>query len=251
MTLKCTFRYISIAKIGNSDYENEDSILVPHFHTNPSDSLIRFAISDGATESSFSKEWSNILAGGYLEMSFEPPELTNTINTLADSWLSKTSVFDLPWFAQEKWQNGAFATFLGITLSLTHQNYESVAIGDCTLFHLRQNTLIHTFPISSSDLFNNTPSLISTNPKYRTDLENTVKYDKGQLLDGDALLLASDALAMWIFNKVTRGEAPWPALDILLKSENSKHDFLNWSVDKITNKEMKNDDISLVLINFD
>ena len=58
MMLKCNFKSITTQKFGNSIDENEDNILEPSELEINSDTLLKFAVSDGATESSFSKEWS-------------------------------------------------------------------------------------------------------------------------------------------------------------------------------------------------
>ncbi len=57
--LKCNFKSITTPKLGNAVDENEDNILEPSKSEILFDTLIKFAISDGATESSFSKEWSD------------------------------------------------------------------------------------------------------------------------------------------------------------------------------------------------
>ena len=252
MMLKCSYKYISIANVGNSVDENEDSILVPSSSELEREPVIKFAISDGATESSFSKEWSSLLVSCYKDMPFDIANLPLTINAISERWQLKTSAIELPWYAQQKLENGAFATFLGITLNLEEQTFESVSIGDCTLFQVRNDELIRSFPITSIEDFGNTPSLFATNSKFQTDYEKSVKYLKGEAIrSGDLLILASDALAMWLFKRLSEGEKPWLILFILLKYENYQTDFSDWIFNKIKDKEMKNDDISVILINIE
>jgi len=250
MMLKCSYKYISIAKVGNSVDENEDSILVSSLSELEREPIIKFAISDGATESSFSKEWSNLLVSCYKDMPFDIANLPSTINAISERWQLKTSAIELPWYAQQKLENGAFATFLGITLNLEEQTFESVSIGDCTLFQVRNDKLIGSFPTTSFEDFGNTPSLFATNSKYQTDFEKSVKYLNGHVESEDLLILASDALAMWLFKRLNDGEKPWLSLHILLKYD-YQTDFSNWIFNKIENNEMKNDDISVILINIE
>lgn len=251
MMLKCSYKYISIPKVGNSANENEDNILVPTLSELETSPVIKFAISDGATESSFSKEWSYLLVSCYKDKPFDIANLPLTINAISETWQSIASAIELPWYAQQKLENGAFATFLGITLNLEEQTFESVSIGDCTLFQVRNNQLIYSFPITSYEDFGNTPSLFATNFKFQTQYEKSVKYLKRQTISGDLLILASDALAMWIFKRLNEGERPWLSLLITLNYEDYQTDFLNWSLNKIKENEMKNDDISVVLINIE
>lgn len=251
MILKYSYRYISIAKFGNSVDENEDNILVPPLSELQNEPVIKFAISDGATESSFSKEWSSLLVSSYQDKLFDLASLPLTINAISEAWHSITSAIELPWYAQQKLENGAFATFLGITLNLEKQNFESVSVGDCTLFQVRNNELLCSFPITSFEDFDNTPSLVATNFKFQTDFEKSAKYLKGIIKNDDLFILASDALAMWIFKRLNEGERPWHILQILMNHEDYQTDFSNWTYDKIKENEMKNDDISFVIINIE
>lgn len=251
MMLKCSYKHISIAKVGNSANENEDNVLVPSISELDSEPIIKFAIADGATESSFSKEWSDLLVSCYKDKPFDLTNLPLTINAISEAWQSTTSAIELPWYAQQKLENGAFATFLGLTLNLEEQTFEAVSIGDCTLFQVRDNELISSFPITSFKDFGNTPSLFATNPRFQTDFEKSVKYLNGQTKSGDLLILASDALAMWIFKRLNEGERPWLSLLTLLNYEDYQTDFSNWTFNKIKENEMKNDDISVVLINIE
>lgn len=251
MMLKCSHKYISIAKVGNSVNENEDNLLVPSLSELESEQILKFAISDGATESLFSKEWSDLLVSCYKDKPFDLANLPLTINAISEKWQSVISAIDLPWYAQQKLENGAFATFLGITLNLVEKTYESVSIGDCTLFQVRNNELICSFPITSFEDFGNTPSLFATNSKYQTDFEKSVKYLNGQVESEDLLILTSDALAMWLFKRLNEGEKPWQSLLTLLNYEDYHTDFANWTFNKIKDNEIKNDDISVVLINIE
>jgi serine/threonine protein phosphatase PrpC len=251
MKLKCFFKYISIAKIGNAEIENEDNVLVPSDCEIENGAILRFAISDGATESSFSKEWSDILVKGFRENSFDKATLPTTIESLSRSWYKITSTIELPWYAEQKLGNGAFATFLGVTINLIDSNLESVSLGDCTLFLIRNNELFKTFPITNLEDFGNTPYLFSTNSQFQTDFTSTVKYSREQIESGDMLILASDALALWLFKSAKAGEIPWISLFILLSGHNYLTDFSEWAKHKINTHEIKNDDISVILINIE
>ena len=251
MTLKCSCKFISVVKIGNSDDENEDNILVPSLTELESEKEKKFAISDGATESIFSREWSSLLVSCFKDKPFDMVNLPSTINAISETWYSNISSIDLPWYAQEKLEIGAFATFLGLKLDLKDQVFEAVSIGDCTLFQIRNNEFLKSFPIEKYEEFGNTPALFSINPKYQTNFEETVKYLKVNVESGDLLILSSDAIAMWIFNRLNNGEKPWLNLEILLSCVKYVNDFTCWVYDKIREYKIKNDDISLILINIE
>ena len=60
--LKCKFKFFTTQKLGDDPETNEDNYLIPGSTDGP---VIKFAISDGATESSFSRHWSDLLVSSY------------------------------------------------------------------------------------------------------------------------------------------------------------------------------------------
>lgn len=249
--LKCKFKSITTPKLGNAVDENEDNILEPSKSEIQFDTLIKFAISDGATESSFSKEWSDLLVSGYKDKLFDKDYLSTTIKKISETWNSIISGIELPWYAQQKAETGAFATFLGLTINREENIYKAVAIGDCNLFQIRNSELVYSFPILTFEQFGNTPQLISSNSKYRKNLEEMVEYTEYKIQPHDMILIATDAIAAWILKKKEAGEKPWQGLLTLLNYEDYKTDFTNWLNNKRKEEEIKNDDVTLVLINFE
>jgi serine/threonine protein phosphatase PrpC len=255
--LKYNCLSVTFPKLGNAENENEDNVLKASKTEIESDNISRFAISDGATESSFSKEWSELLVSAYKDEPFDKEYLSETLKSISESWQSMVNTKDLAWYAQQKAEIGAFATFLGLTINKEESCFDAVAIGDCALFHIRGEALIFSFPVTSADDFGNTPNLFSSNPKYLVELEKNVLYCKKEILANDILLLATDALAAWIFKEINK--KPWKILWKILakkKSKNifakrkSKKKFQKWLDGKRKNKEMKNDDVTLLIIKF-
>lgn len=247
--LTCDYKSITKQKFGNSIAENEDNFLAPSKSEVESEVLMRFAIADGATESSFSKEWSNLLVSCYKDSPFDRDKIAETVNKLSESWHSLIKVEQLPWFAQEKAKIGAFASLLGLTVDRAEHKFEAVAIGDCTLFQVRNNEVILTFPVATVDEFCNTPNLIATNRNYQTEFEKTVAYGKGSIEPADIMLLATDAMAAWIFRQWKAGERPWHHLQNILT--NYRDDFERWLNNQRQANEIKNDDITLIAIAFE
>lgn len=237
---------ISFPKFGNTKDENEDSFSVPIPSKKKS---VHFAISDGATESSFSNEWSYLLVSEYSKNPFDKICLREFLSKLSQRWYSIVNEKELPWYAQQKAEIGAFATFLGLTIDKEKDCFDVMAIGDCCLFLIRDGKLSFNFPISSFKEFSNTPSLFASNPKYQSNVENEVYYciDK-KLLPNDILLLATDALAAWIFKQKDEEEKPWLILREILKKKSKEYIFEKWLNDKRIKSEIKNDDTTLLMI---
>lgn len=246
--LRCKFKSITLPKLGNSVRENEDNLLSP---CNTDDTLLKFAIADGATETSFAKEWSDLLVTYFKDNSFEKDKLHSTLDKATKSWQSLVTAVELPWYAQQKVEIGAFSTFLGLMVNREESNFRSVAIGDCTLFQIRNNELKVSFPVLSANEYGNTPFLLSSNPMYQKGIEVKVKYLEGELIRNDMLILATDALAAWILEGAESGRRPWNGLQCLLGFEDYKIDFQNWLNNKRREREIKNDDATLIILNFE
>ena len=249
MMLKCNFKSITTQKFGNSINENEDNILEPSELEINSDTLVKFAVSDGATESSFSKEWSDLLVSAYKDKPFEISRLADTLNAISFSWQSMATAIELPWYAEQKAETGAFATFLGLTINREENIYTAVAIGDCTLFQIRNDETIFTFPVTTIEEFGNTPNLFASNQQYQTEIEKTVTYYNGSIQTNDLIVIATDALAAWIFKEKDASEKPWNHLSNILNQ--GVEDFEIWLNNQRKAGEIKNDDVTLIIIKFE
>src|SRR5438034_645216 len=102
-------------KDGNSPNEYEDAVF-------PEDAFDRFfgrvrlAIADGSTESSYSGPWARLLVEHYGSAHGGYPFVGRTWRRLQQKWWAGVQRDDLPWYAAEKLEQGAYATFLGVTL---------------------------------------------------------------------------------------------------------------------------------------
>jgi hypothetical protein len=247
--LKCFYKSICATKAGNSIEENEDSIFEPNPIEFASKTILKFAISDGATESSFAKEWSQLLVRNYTDKLFDRSHFQETIKQISQEWHQITNAIELPWYAQQKIENGAFATFLGVTIDLQNHNWQSIAVGDSTLFHIRNNSLLDSFPIKTSDEYGNTPKLISSAKNRIQDFDFLASLSQGEIISGDLLIAGTDAISAWIFKQIENGGKPWEQFEIFYK--NNFHEFDEWLYQKRNSKEVKNDDITLLFLKFE
>src|SRR5262249_4315786 len=79
--------------------------------------LGRFAVADGATESAYAGLWARMLVNEFVSTaSAEPSCWANWLPALQTQWESAVGQAPMPWYAEMKWQQGAFATFLGLVL---------------------------------------------------------------------------------------------------------------------------------------
>lgn len=243
----------SLPKAGNRKDEYEDAYGSSIF-VNKDTAYYRYAIADGASESSFADIWADMLASGYCNGKFNDKQIHKSIAKLSKAWKGKLNTKDLPWYAQEKLNNGAFSTLAGITFRLTDASsvaFDAVAIGDSCIFQIRGDKIIAFFPLGSVADFHNRPVLISSNAANNIHLKGFVKKWSGAAQAGDSFLLMTDALACWI---LTRYEED---ISVIKKIHGlaCEHDFIHLvqAERKLIYRDgsfyLRNDDVTLIRVN--
>src|SRR5436853_480862 len=123
----------------------------------------RFAIADGASESSFAGAWAKIAAESFVAT---PGPWSRWLPPARLRWHNMFAGLDLPWYAEDPFKQGAFATLLGLALtpggSGTLASWQAWAVGDCCLFQVRHNALLRAFPIRRSADFDSRPQLLGS-----------------------------------------------------------------------------------------
>jgi hypothetical protein len=241
--MQISLRTFWLPKKGNTSEEYEDAFWPREAMTVSSDRF-RFAVADGATESSFAGSWARLLVRAYCRDQLSDRKIRKQLPQLQREWYSSVETTSLPWYAEEKLAQGAFATMLGLTLfrerSASELTWDSTAIGDSCLFQVRGGEIVTSFPIARSDEFNNRPMLVSSNS---TDWTATRK--SGAWKPTDVFYLMTDAIANWFLRSVENGEQPSALLDRIDGSE----DFREW-VDSLRDSgAMRNDDVTVLRIN--
>lgn len=232
---------LKLPKLGNSNEECEDA-----FFYKLTNNLLKIALADGATESSFAKEWAKLLTKDLLTpKSLSPKKIIGRLPPLRKLWITEVTKTPLPWYAEAKLEKGAFSTILLMSINFEKATYDCIAVGDCCLFHIRKDDMIFLFPIDNSSEFSNNPFLLSTKKEDDSELKKHIKERKNQKIEkGDYLFLMSDALAYWFANENEKQERPW---EILL-GVSEENGFENWLNGQRKKKEIKNDDTTLLII---
>ena len=244
-------------KSGNRATDYEDAFW-PYWQQKTQEGYeIRFAIADGATESSFARLWARMLTQSYYRFAHRSSALDadfrQTIQKLGKRWSKRVFTNPLEWFVLEKVQRGGHATLLGITLtSVGHKltkegSWEALGIGDTCLFQLRNGHLVQAFPLTYSYEFGNHPALLSTMPAHNELIWQTIEgyTAKGQWQSGDDFLLMTDALAAWFLKASENGEQPWQKLAEVTVSQDA---FEAWITELRRQDAVRNDDVTLIHI---
>lgn len=243
----------SLQKAGNRKEEYEDAFNTSIF-VNKDTAYHRFAIADGASESSFANIWAGLLAGYYCNGKMDSHQLHNSISKLSKAWKRKLNTKDLPWYAQEKLNSGAFSTLAGITFRLTDTlsiEFDAIAIGDSCMFQIRDEKIAHFFPLASVEDFHNRPILISSNGAYNLHLKASVKNWSGTAQTGDSFWLMTDALACWTLTRYEEGTNVIKQIHGLA----SEDDFIRLveAERKLVRRDgsfyLRNDDVTFIRVN--
>src|SRR5262245_1500141 len=207
----------------------------------------RFAIADGATESAHSGLWAQLLVEAFAHGDEHQPPWPGWIGPLQDQWsdaVRRPAGEVLPWFLEDRYRDGAFSTFLGVTLDSTR--WQALAVGDSCLFHIRAGHLMAAFPLSQSAQFDSTPWLIGSRASPDEIPLRQARHYSGEWQPGDRLYLMTDALSRWFLGAIEAGGQPWLVVEPLLKQPDQA--FTQWIEHLRSQRMLKNDDTTLVAV---
>ena len=229
----------SCQKAGNARSEYEDAWAI---RGSDSPTRCRVAIADGATESSFSALWAALLVESFVRGRAHGPEFFDRLGAIRRLWRRKIRGRQLPWYAAEKARRGAYAAFVGASLSAVNRGWRAVAIGDCCLLHVSGNgELMEAFPLTRSEEFGSSPFLVGSVKKADDDPLPYVRVSEGLLQPDDVLFFASDALAAWLLRRAERGEPAWGEVEGIRTQEEFEA-----VVARAREDGTRNDDMTLV-----
>ncbi len=244
MPLRPVVRFAGkVPKRGNDPSECEDSFSL-------GDATFAFAVSDGASDGIYSDVWARILTESYCRDNSESWSIDDFSEWVSScrriewqDWHQRLEATDLPWFAREKLRNGSFATFAGLRFAPDLSGaWEACLYGDACLFVVRNDALLFSFPLASSDDFNNSPPLLAT---LREPSPEHVRLERDQAEAGDNFYLVTDALAQWFLAEHERGDKPWIAFNTGVLTD---EDLASFVTESRGHKLLRNDDVTLVSI---
>lgn len=209
-------------KRGNVEREYEDAFLPDQvFRRDLSE--FHCAVADGASESAFSGEWARLLVRGYCRRGM-------SLKRLQRCWLRLVTRRAVPWYLEAKISRGAHAALVGLSIrdgqlaKSLGGSWEVAAVGDSCFFHVRGDELLTVGPISTSQGFDNTPHLISTDASASFGLdESRLTVLSGDWQPRDAFYLATDALSQWALAENEAGRHPWPMFRSLSQTADHCH----------------------------
>jgi hypothetical protein len=209
--------------------------------------LGRFAVADGATESAYAGVWARLLVDEFVSTgAAELDSWGAWLPTVQSRWEAAVGEQPLPWYAEIKWQQGAFATFLGVVLR--PPRWHALAVGDSCLFHIRSQRLHQAFPVAHACDFTNTPWLVGSRDCSAQMLAQRSLHHEGEFQAGDRLWLMTDALAQWFLQIAELGHRPWELLEPLLHLPDAASNFKAWITTLREARQIRNDDVTLMAV---
>jgi hypothetical protein len=209
-------------------------------------------VADGVTQSGFARSWASLLVSDFVANVAAPEAFVARLPELQTRWHEALPA-SLDWLAEEKAEEGAFATFLGLTMAASADSaiheWQAVAIGDACLFHIRENRLIDAFPLERSGEFTNMPRSLGSRVAIAAYWEKHAVHRRGLALPGDCLWLATDALAQWCLGECEAGFPPWDEMELLCAEEGDPR-FVAWiaALRDRPARRLRNDDVTLLMI---
>lgn len=232
----------TVPKAGLADDQAEDQFQV-------SEDLRTFAVSDGATHSLYARLWARCLVERYCE---EPGTAITPdwLKPAAFRFFKAMDINALPWHAIAKLNEGTFATLAGLLLSPNGCELDGLVIGDSCIVLWSPGTEPIFFPPYTTEDLQLDPYLLST----LADLNEASllgSHRIGPLALPPGLTIAAlmtDAVARWFLEQTATAGMQAP-LDRLLACQ-SHEDFSDLVDCARINEGMKNDDCTLVVVEF-
>lgn len=211
----------------------------------------RFAVSDGAAESGFSRIWSKIMVEQFVQHSeASPDEWADWLPGAQQRWLEELKGVEIPWYGEQQFEQGSFATFLGVVVRAQGKRrlWHAAAVGDTCLFHIRPGEPpLASFPLEESTQFGFTPKLIGSRSAVDEIVQKRAQSSRGIGQPGDHLWLMSDALAKWCLAEDEASRSPWEHLAQLM-ADATQDSFAAWVADLRTHRGLYNDDVTLMQV---
>jgi hypothetical protein len=180
---------VTIPREGSSNEENEDAM-----RWRADSDIFVACVSDGATESVYSRAWAVAIAEGFVR---DAPTDVDSFERCHGRWREEFRAGlprgHQPWYVANRIDEGSYAAFVGIVMAEGILNV--LAVGDCCL--LREvDGVVRSWPIEEPDAFDSRPGLLGSEDDATEVLRTSLP-----VRTGDRVILASDAAAEWLLRR--------------------------------------------------
>jgi hypothetical protein len=231
----------------------------------------RIALCDGVSTSKFARPWARLLAEEWVAQplaAYDEQALGAWLKKPRQRWLDwingtwflkindRNRSMGLVEFTRDDLEKfmkqGAAATFLGLDIDKATLTWSAVAVGDTCLFYFSRSNAgtwkCECFPLKQSSDFTDAPAFITTRPQSEALAASHLVSTGGEYKAGDLLVLATDALAMWLLTQLEH-ERPEKIITLLGKMEKGNDEmFARFIEEQRAKKQLPDDDTTLIII---
>ena len=238
----------SLQKRSEKEKINQDAFAIS------SDERI-FAIADGVSEAPYSQIWADKVVNRFIEKPFVPDlnaqKLKDWLEDIRKKWSSEIDQHQSHEQTEQAnelimemtREGGGSTTFLGMIIQKKKKKYQKLqlfGIGDTNMFLIRNNRIKEKFPITLVESFTDHTIGLRSIDNASQKIPELKEFNAKR---GDIVILATDALAKWIFKYYKKGgEYSWKRI---LKNKNNIQNFIDELRD--TNK-IDDDDTTCIII---
>lgn len=209
----------------------------------------RVAVSDGASESFDSRNWSRIIAQFFIKTPRVDDEwITGVIN----EYLFHQAEAEFTWSQQAAFERGSFATLIGLEYFNEHKSADVFAIGDSLAVLLSGDRRVDSFPYTNWENFKQRPTLLCTKRANNSFISNSNFYTLHSKtwglghLEHARLFLMTDALAEWALRREADGDPAWSELFAITDVDH----LVSFVESERKAKRIRLDDVTFVSIDF-
>ena len=238
-------RRFQIQKQGLSKAECEDKSAL----SSSTASALRVAVADGVTESLFSGIWADLVVNSYVEKGDELLTASG-LESPHQEFVQKSSqqILQMPdtqhWFMYEKLERGSHVTFAAVEF-FSPEKIQALAVGDsCIFWRNGENEEVGMLPELSPEDFGAFPTSICHLPRTWQTLNQKIIRKEVHLKDAFQIVLCTDALACWLVKELGNDFSAWEQLFHIPDAIY----FTDFIATLRERKEIRNDDVTLVLI---
>ena len=175
-----------------------------------------YAISDGASVSFDSASWSRILVRRFCQ---QPAPHPAWLRDAVSEFAAGHDREKMAWMEQAAFDRGSFATLLGLRDIEDTDFVKVFAVGDTIAVFCEGTHILHSFPYRSADQFDNSPTLICTNPT-RNPFTLNEEFFQSRSTTWDCrgvrepvIVCMTDALGQWLLRQADQGANPVEVLN--------------------------------------
>jgi hypothetical protein len=199
------------------------------------------ALADGASESYDSRTWARLITEAYvLDQEFGVAWVAYRVQT----YLNSSDFASLSWSRQAAFERGSFSTLLGLQLPREGDDVDVLAIGDSLAVHVRDGSILTSFPFQHPAQFDARPRLLSTLATANGFVGESDFFSASSATwttrPGDQILLVTDAVGHWLLSH----EDALTALDAVTTGQ----EFEQMVVDRRLDGSMRLDDSTVLRI---